>query len=95
MSGGIGFQPPDRGVRGETMSRTPLDFVRLRQLAEEAGREFLAHRFEDYLALIRRVQDHPSNRDGSDKSWVEPLARQSRIHHRVVRESTPEARPRG
>ena len=75
--------------------RTTLDFVHLKRLAEDAGREFFAHRYEAYLDLIRQIQDHPSNRDGADKSWVEPLARQSRDHHRSVRQASTAPRLRG
>lgn len=42
----------------------------LYRLAEEAWADFLEHEYADYLRLVERLEAHPENRDGADKSWV-------------------------
>ncbi len=38
--------------------------------AEAATAEFLEHRWNAYVAAVDRLEGHPENRDGADKTWV-------------------------
>jgi hypothetical protein len=39
-------------------------------LAEKAWEDFLEHEYADYLRLVEKLEAHPENRDGADKTWV-------------------------
>lgn len=44
--------------------------------------ELLEERWDEYLALVRRVEADPANRSGTDKSHVERFLEDSRQHYR-------------
>jgi hypothetical protein len=59
-----------------------IDFVAIRREAQAAGEEFLTHRWDAYLEMVRRVEELPENRSGADKSWVERACEEYRRHYR-------------
>lgn len=50
--------------------------------SREAVEDFLTRRWHDYLALVERMECHPGNRHGADKTWVERSQRSFREHYR-------------
>ena len=44
--------------------------------------ELLEERWDEYLALVRRVEADPANRSGADKTRVERFLEDSRQHYR-------------
>lgn len=52
-------------------------FAPLRHLRYESGPVTLS---EEYLELVRRVEDLPENQSGADKSWVSEADRAFRSH---------------
>jgi hypothetical protein len=40
---------------------------------------------EEYLRAVRQVEALPANQDGSDKTWVERVLRESREHYTKAR----------
>ncbi len=53
----------------------------LDRAVEEAVADFLVHRWDTYVGLIKAVEDHPGNRTGADKTWVERLLSLNRLHY--------------
>jgi hypothetical protein len=49
---------------------------------------------EDYLRLVERLEQHPRNAAGRDKSWVERMDQEDREHFRsIVRHDDTKPRP--
>lgn len=62
------------------------------RVCEEAPRYGAFELTEEYLELLRRLEDRPENQSGADKSWVE-RARLERIeYYRRVWSSNPDVR---
>ena len=57
-------------------------FAPLRYLRYESGPVTLS---EEYLELVRRVEDLPHNQSGADKSWVSAADRAFRSHFAQAR----------
>jgi hypothetical protein len=57
-------------------------FGPLRHLRYESGPVKLN---EEYLELLRRVEDLPQNQSGADKSWVESSLREYTEHYSRVK----------
>lgn len=41
--------------------------------------------WDEYMEMVRRIEDDPSNQSGADKSWVERVHRRDREHFKNVR----------
>lgn len=54
----------------------------LERATEEAVKEFLESEWDDYMVLVRKLANHPENRPGADKTWVEDLLEMNRLHYR-------------
>ena len=39
----------------------------------------------EFLEAVRRWENAPHNRPGTDKTWVERLVKESRRHHRLAK----------
>ncbi len=67
------------------MGNTPIpkDFFspEFDRAVEEVADCLLNREWDDYLALIRKVEAHPANRPGTDKTWVERLLARHREHY--------------
>jgi hypothetical protein len=46
--------------------------------------EILETGWGEYLELVKKVEAHPSNRTGADKTWVEEVLEANRRHYRHV-----------
>ena len=57
-------------------------FAALRHLRNESGPVTLS---EEYLELVRRVEDLPQNQSGTDKTWVHDADRAAQEHFRQAR----------
>ncbi len=64
--------------------RIPKDFFspEFDRAVEELADRLLDREWEDYLALVRKVEAHPENRPGADKSWIEQALTSYRRHYR-------------
>jgi hypothetical protein len=56
-------------------------FAPIRHLRYESGPVTLS---EEYLELLRRVEDLAQNKSGADKSWVEASLREYAAHYSRV-----------
>ena len=56
----------------------------LRARADAIKVEFLENRWDRYLAMVRRLEAHPENLEGADKTWV---ARLDQAYKRLVRKA--------
>ncbi len=54
----------------------------LRARADEIKADFLENRWQRYMAMVRRLEAHPENREGADKTWVDRAREQYRQHFR-------------
>ena len=54
----------------------------LRARADAVKADFLENRWQRYMELIHRLEAHPENRDGADKTWVARATEQYRQHFR-------------
>ncbi len=45
----------------------------LRAQADAIKDDFLKNRWERYEKMVRRLEAHPENREGADKTWVAKL----------------------
>ena len=44
-------------------------------------------KWDEYVEMVRRIEDDPRNQNGSDKSWVERADRHDREYWKKVRRS--------
>ncbi len=54
----------------------------LRARADAIKADFLENRWERYIEMVRRLEAHPENREGADKTWVARAREQYRQHFR-------------
>lgn len=68
--------------------KTPVsqpDWAAIRRDAEAAARDLLDHRWDAYMAMVRRIEERPENRSGADKTWVSKASAAWREHYRNAR----------
>jgi len=68
----------DQPIDGEEWERI---FGPVRHLRYATGPVSLS---DEYLELLRRVEDLPQNQSGTDKTWVESAIREYREHYSRV-----------
>ncbi len=56
----------------------------IRARADAIKVDFLENRWDRYLEMVRRLEAHPENREGADKTWV---ARLDQAYKRLVRKA--------
>lgn len=54
----------------------------LRARADAIKADFLENRWDRYMAMVRRLEAHPENREGADKTWVAQAKGQYQRHFR-------------
>ncbi len=54
----------------------------LRARADAIKADLLENRLERYIEMVRRLEAHPENREGADKTWVARAREQYRQHFR-------------
>ncbi len=54
----------------------------LRARADAIKTDFLDNRWERYMEMVRRLEAHPENREGADKTWVARATEEYRRHFR-------------
>ena len=47
----------------------------LRARADAIKADFLENRWERYMEMVHRLESHPENQDGADKTWVARLVK--------------------
>ena len=61
-----------------------LDDPALQTAADDAAQRLEAE-WDEYIARVRRLEAHPCNRPGTDKSWVERALTEFQQHYRLAR----------
>jgi len=54
----------------------------LEQAVDKLRTELLQDGWPEYLRLVDKLESHPQNRHGADKSWVERVLCLNRQHYR-------------